>query len=333
MRKNKSLLFVVAMLIFLAGSILVAACGPASMAEPTATQTKELIQEPIPTETIKPTVTPGFTPTEESTPTATPVPTEITDDLGVEMVLVPEGEFTMGEDVIDAWTECQKWRYDCSLDQFEDLGPIHQVYLDAFYMDKYEITNALYRDCVDSEVCEQPIKISSYTRSDYFENPEFDNYPVIYVTWEMANAFCEWREARLPTEAEWEKAARGVDSRTFPWGEGKVGCEYANISMPCKGDTTKVGSYPRDVSPYSVYDMAGNVTEWVADWYSENYYEISPFENPPGPEAGKERVVRGSFWINSKITQQEGKIVYRNAPSVKPVYPALGFRCAKNVTP
>ena len=332
MRKNKSLLFVVAMLIFLAGSILVAACGPASMVEPTATQTKEIIQEPIPTETLKPIVIPSFTPTEESTPTATPLPTEITDDYGVDMVLVPAGEFIMGRDPNEELADCQEFRNDCGLSWLGSLGPEHQVYLDSFYMDKYEVTNAHYRNCVDAGECQQPEMISSYTRSDYFENPEFDDYPVIYVTWKMANAFCEWREARLPTEAEWEKAARGTDGRTFPWGEGQVGCDYANLAQMCKGDTTKVGSFLRDVSPYGVYDMAGNVTEWVADWYSENYYEISPFENPLGPEAGEERVVRGSFWINSKITQQEGKIFYRDAPWVKPVYPALGFRCTKNVT-
>ena len=291
--------------------------------------------EPTATITLTPTKLPTATKTKILTSTPTPVLTEITDDLGVEMVLVLAGEFTMGEDVIDAWTECQKWRYDCHLDWFENLGPKHQVYLDSFYMDKYEVTKALYKNCVDEEVCEQPIKLSSHTHSDYFENPDFDDYPVIYVNWEMANTFCEWREMRLPTEAEWEKAARGTDGRYYPWGEELPGCDYSNLAQMCKGDTAKVGSFIKDVSPYDVYDMAGNVTEWVADWYLEKYYEISPDENPLGPEAGEARVLRGDNWTNSKITPEQGKIYQRGAGWVtqSDYYLARGFRCAKDVTP
>lgn len=334
MRKNNSLLFVVAMLISLAGSILVAACEPASLSdqsentpEPTIAQTEGISQVPIPTETKKPTVIPGFT------PTATSLPAKFTDDLGVEMMLVPAGEFTMGEDPDIALAECQKWRYDCGRD--ESIGPIHQVYLDAFYMDKYEVTNALYRACVDAGICQQPIRTNSHTRSDYFENPEFDDYPVIYVEWEMANTFCEWREARLPTEAEWEKAARGIDGRPYPWGEEKPGCDYANLAQMCKGDTSRGGVFIRDVSPYGVYDMAGNVTEWVADWYSEYYYGMSPVANPLGPEEGEAKVLRGDNWVNSKITPEQGKIYHRGFYRVtqSDYYLALGFRCARDAEP
>jgi len=340
MRKNKTLLFTAAMLISLACSILVAACGPASSSdqsenipEPTSAQIEEISQGAIPAETLEPTVMPSFTPTKEPTPTATPLPMKITDGFGVEMVLVPAGEFTMGEDPDIALAECQKWRYDCGRD--ESIGPIHQVYLDAFYMDKYEVTNALYRACVNAGVCQEPIKTSSHTHSDYFDNLEFDDYPVTYMDWNMASTFCEWREARLPNEAEWEKAARGTDSRNYPWGEEKPGCEYANLAQMCKGDTSRVGVFIRDVSPYGVNDMAGNVTEWVADWYSAYYYEITPFENPPGPEAGEGRVLRGDNWVNSKITPEQGKIYYRGFDQVtqSDYYLARGFRCAKYATP
>ena len=165
-------------------------------------------------------------------PTSTSLASEIVDTFGVEMVLVPAGEFTMGGDPNESLARCQEERNDCNRD--ETISPIHQVYLDAFYMDKYEITNALYRDCVNAGICQQPIKTSSHTRSGYFENPEYGDYPVIYVDLNMAKTFCEWRDARLPTEAEWEKTARGTDGRTFPWGEVKPKCDFANLAQTCK---------------------------------------------------------------------------------------------------
>jgi len=188
---------------------------------------------------------------------------------------------------------------------------------------------------VDAGICQQPIKTNSQTHSDYFENPEFDDYPVIYVDWNMANTFCEWREVHLPTEAEWEKAARGTDERTYPWGEEKPECDYSNLAQMCTGDISKVGVYVRDVSPYGVYDMAGNVMEWVADWYLENYYEISPVENPLGPAAGESKILRGDFWLNSKITPEQGKIYHRGFDRVtqSDYYLARGFRCAREATP
>ena len=300
--------------------------------EPTLTLTKQVIQEPTPTNNITATAEPSSTPSETVNPTATPLSTEITDDLGVEMVLVPAGEFTMGGDPNETLARCQDERNDCNRD--ETIGPIHQVFLDAFYMDKHEVTNALYNDCVNEGICQQPIKTSSHTHSDYFENPEYGDYPVIYVDWNMANTFCEWRDARLPTEAEWEKAARGTDGRTFPWGEGKPGCDYANLAQICKdGDTSRVGDFVRDVSPYGAYDMAGNIQEWVADWYSEYYYEISPKENPFGPEVGQERVVRGGGWIESKVHPLAGLTYWRGGDQVQDIDKTLGFRCAKGATP
>lgn len=150
-----------------------------------------------------------------------------------------------------------------------------------------------YERCVEANVCKPPRESRSYTRTAYYGNVEFDEYPVIYVDWNMAKTYCEWRGGRLPTEAEWEKAARGEDGRTYPWGEG-IDCDKANYQSSCIGDTTKVGSYLEGVSPYGVYDMAGNVWEWVTDWYDGNYYGASPSSNPQGPTFGQYRVLRAA---------------------------------------
>lgn len=185
-------------------------------------------------------------PIEASVPTKTPVPTalssKIIDDYGVEMVLVPEGEFTMGSDIGP------------SVEQ-----PAHKVFLDTYYIDKFEVTNVQYKVCVEEGVCEQPTDATNFNNSDYAQ------HPVVWVDWNMARTYCEWRGARLPTEAEWEKAARGTDGRTYPWGE-KLDSTYANYGKRIN-NTTSVGEYPKGVSPYGAYDMAGNVWEWVDSWY------------------------------------------------------------------
>lgn len=231
---------------------------------------------PVDTKTPAPSKTPtrSITATSVFTPTATPFATEITDAKGVTMRLVPAGEFTMGSETYD------------------DEKPIHQVYLDAFYMDIYEVTNTLYEACVDAGGCTLPKNTSRY------DDVEYENHPVVYVDWNQADAYCSWRDASLPTEAQWEKAARGEDGRTYPWGEG-ISCNQANYydgSKYCVGDTTEVGSYESGKSPYGMYDMAGNVWEWVNDWYDENYYSNSPFSNPLGPDSGQFRVLRGGAW-------------------------------------
>ena len=201
------------------------------------------------------------------------------------MALVPAGEFTMGDDHGP-----------------EDERPAHVVYLDAFDIDIYEVTNKQYKACVDAGICQPPVYSGSSTHSSYYGNSQYEDYPVIYVNWDMANTYCgTWRGADLPTEAQWEKAARGTDARTYPWGEEVPDCSTANYwSLTygvCVGDTDAVGSYESDKSPYGIYDMAGNVSEWVADWYSENYYQNSPTVNPVGPDSGQGRAIRGGAWL------------------------------------
>jgi len=231
-----------------------------------------------------------------------------TPKLEVEMVLVPAGEFMMG-----------------SMNGNSD-EILKVVYIDDFYIDLTEVTNIMYTICVHEGGCQPPFMNGSFSREDYYGNPLYDDYPVIYVNWDQATAYCEWRGTRLPTEAEWEKAALGTERRTYPWGE-EIDCTKANFNL-CVGDTSQVGSYPDGHSPYGLQDMAGNVAEWVADWYSDYYYSISPYENPQGPDSGEYRVVRGGSW-NSDIWYLRGSSRRTgNFPTFTRHF--LGFRCARS---
>ena len=193
---------------------------------------------------------------------------------GMTMMYVPAGEFSMGSNKGSS-----------------NEQPIHIVYLDAYWIDQTEVTNAMYAKCVEAGKCIPPRLQGSYTRDSYYGNSSFADYPVINVTWYDAQAYCGWRGDRLPTEAEWEKAAGWDDDkkepRIYPWGD-TINCSFANYRGKdggCVGDTTSVDSYPSGVSFYGLFDMAGNVWEWVADWYGENYYSSSPSSNPQGPSS------------------------------------------------
>lgn len=254
-----------------------------------------------------------ITPTISSTliVSETPLPTEITDAKGVSMLLVPAGEFMMGSD-----------------NGYSNEKPVHQVDLGAFYMDAYEVTNARYKVCEEVGVCDPPEILSSKKRSTYYVNGLYSNYPVINVNWDMAKTYCEWRDMQLPTEAQWEKAAKGTDGRTYPWGEG-FSCDKANYQR-CIGDTVAVGSYESDKSPYGIYDMAGNVTEWVADWYSETYYQDAPLSNPFGPNSGIDRVYRGGSWVDYENVMRTS-VRLRGDPANS--NDNLGFRCVSDTNP
>ena len=220
-----------------------------------------------------------------------------------------------------------------------DEVPVHEVTLDAFWMDQLEVTNAMYALCVSTGACELPQSTESQRRFDYYENLEFKDYPVVYVTWGQAIMYCEWADRRLPTEAEWERAARGDDFRTFPWGEDKADWRFANFNMLVT-DTSRAGSYLMGASTFGVLDMSGNVAEWTNDFYDFDYYLTSPSMNPLGPETSSSlnRVVRGGSLGDAEINIRVSKrsSVRGSNLSAAPdstaylgdFSPRIGFRCA-----
>jgi len=259
-----------------------------------------------------------------------------------EMVDVPAGEFWMGcNEEIEG--PCQVSEY-----------PYHAVTLSAYRIGRYEVTVGEYQKCIVSGACTNAGKDDHYytfTESSFCNigTTGKDDHPANCVTWNGANAYCAWVGGRLPTEAEWEKAARGTDGWRCPWGNAGVSCYYAVMddensgSEGCgTGGTLPVGSRPEGVSPYGAYDMIGNVTEWVADWFGEDYYASSPATDPPGPETGEWRVVRGGAWLDV-----DGKLVGYDEPLrasdrgaaypgnfsldifPDPLRDAVGFRCAE----
>jgi eukaryotic-like serine/threonine-protein kinase len=239
------------------------------------------------------------------------------------MVYVPAGEFTMGGSVDDAMAECQKFYGNCQRDQFINEEPPHIVTLGAFWIDQSEVTNKKYAFCVSDGGCDLPSSTSSSVHKSYYGNPEFDDYPVIHVSWNKAKAYCSWAGKRLPSEAEWEKTARGTDSRLYPWGDDTPNENLLNYSN--FGGTTPVGNHPGGDSVYGAYDMAGNVSEWVNDTYSATYYQSSPSSDPLGPDSGKTRVIRGGSWHDSgHLTRATHRLGLD--PSYDDFY--LGFRCS-----
>lgn len=295
-------------------------------AEPVST-TKQSDPEPTPSEQAV------VTPKQELKTTPTPEPKPITVSIPSEMVLIPAGEFQMGSN------------------DNTDEKPVHTVYIDAFYIDKYEVTNAQYKAFIDANPQWRKDQIpSKYHNGNYLKHWHRDNYPtgkadhpVTSVSWYGAMAYAKWAEKRLPTEAEWEKAARGGKSgQQYPWGNAvsKGQANYGNHV----GGTTIVGNYA--ANGYGIYDMAGNVFEWCLDAYYGDFYSSSPRRNPLAgvntidnadlilsdfTTVTTSRVARGGAWYNTEV--QNVRVAYRNRVSPTLTNIALGFRCVKTITP
>ncbi|TAJ23092.1 MAG: formylglycine-generating enzyme family protein [Nitrospirae bacterium] len=238
-----------------------------------------------------------------------------------EWVLVPAGEFEMGAEGAPAGP---------------DEAPKHKVTLDAFYIGKYEVTNRQYQAFVKTTGHRPPDNPDGPKYSIWKGTTPLDGtaeLPVINVSWNDAVAYCKWVGGRLPTEAEWEKAARGTDGRTYPWGNDPVTGNRSNYGIEgvtfWEGPTTlaKKDQYDFGKSPYGAYEMAGNVWEWVQDWYDENYYKNSPAQNPTGPAEGKTRVMRGGSWRDQPdIVRAANR--NKHLPDERRTY--IGIRCAKD---
>lgn len=225
------------------------------------------------------------------------------------MVEIPAGHFTMGSDGTQA---------------LEDERPSHRVWLDAYSIDVHEVTTGQYAAFIAAAKRSLPWKWETVDLAQHGDRP------VIGVDWGDAEAYCTWIGKRLPTEAEWEKAARGTDARLYPWGSQTPTSELANFALGARFSYNQVllpvRSHEAGKSPYGLYHMAGNAYEWVQDWYGTNYYETSPDKNPPGPSQGQFRVLRGGSWSDlPKYLLTYGR--FKLPPETKNSY--TGFRCAK----
>jgi eukaryotic-like serine/threonine-protein kinase len=257
----------------------------------------------------------------ETTPTPTPTGTTTGGGSppGNEWLTIPAGDFIMGSGGAEL--------------------PKHTVTLSEYKIQKYEVTNAQYAACVAATACTAPARADSYTRppsytlTPYYGNATYNNYPVIFVNWTQAGEYCAWVGGRLPTEAEWEKAARGPTPAEpiYPWGDGAADCTLANYYRGvsgCVGDTSEVGSHPTGVSYYGAMDMAGNVYEWVNDWYDATYYTTGgpPWTDPQGPGSGIYRVLRGGSWYNNSGYLRASYRYYHSGNGSF----SVGFRCAQD---
>ncbi len=314
--------------------------GRLFLPQPESTSNKILT---APTATVTP-APPSPSPLPSPSPTDTPAPafgigsTEISEKDGMVMVYIPADEFLMGAAGADTLAG-------------DDEKPQHTVYLDGFWMDRTEATSAMFKRFVDETGYATDAQKSGQgyfwsgsawvaVKSADWQHPGGpttsitgqDNYPVVQVSWNDAAAYCRWVGHRLPTEAEWEKAARGSDDRLYPWGDAAPDSTRLNFNRVV-GDTTEVSHYPSGASLYGALDMAGNVWEWVANFYSETYYSAAPDRNPGGPASGRGHIRRGGSWASSHETELVYvTTTYRlwNNPSSRT--DVTGFRCARGPT-
>ena len=301
---------------------------PSPAVQPTVAPTLTLLPTGTPTET--PTATPMATPmptgtptgTPTATPTETPEPGPLPGQVAVRSIdemamrFVPEGPFPMGTDDTE--------------EAYPQERPQHTVILSAYWIDETEVTNAQYQLCVEAGACDSP------SVRTYYDNPARADHPVVYVTWEKAGDYCSWLadetgwDVHLPTEAQWEKAASwnpvaDVKYR-FPWGDDDADPALLNYQGSGLGSTTSVGSYPLGASPYGALDMAGNVWEWVSDWYGYDYYdETEGAVDPLGPPSGTHHVMRGGSY---GFDDHKARATHRDAGTTRASGAGLGFRCA-----
>jgi len=237
---------------------------------------------------------------------------------GAVMIMIPAGEFLMGS---------------AGDEGYRNEKPQQKVYLDSYYIDKYEVTKVQYREFMQETGHEPPRDWSDYDKTRL-------NHPAVGVSWHDAIAYAEWAGKRLPTEAEWEKAARSTDGRKYPWGNispDSGGHYRANYKVGRYGaadgysNTSPVGSFPLGASSYGVMDMAGNVWEWCTDWYDSEYYRKAPKKNPPGPDSGRHHVLRGGAWLNDDMSYLRCAVRGWHAPHLRFHY--VGFRCVQNMKP
>lgn len=305
--------------------------SPTPQPTPTLTPTSTPTATPTPTHTPTPSATSTVTPT----PSPSVLPTLFTraEDL-MPMALVPGGTFVMGSDIND-------------FQAAPDEMPLHEVTLGTFYMDQYEVTveqyaallNRLgtYEEKCDRFDCAAPRRLAGYTSYlleedlgdgtvQYYPLTGFADYPINHVSWYGASVYCQSVGGRLPTEAEWEYAARGTDGRVYPWGNEPPNQERAVYQSEDYDNLKPVDALPRGASPFNIYGLAGSMWEWTADWYDENYYQESPAENPPGPVAGITKVIRGGAWPNNNA---KDRIRSANRNSLAPDFfsSTVGFRC------
>ncbi len=299
--------------------------APTDTPAPTFTLEPSPIIQPTVTSTPLPTLTPTATPTSTLLPTGTPTDTPSPGLLpgqiairsvdGMGMRFVPQGPFPMGTDD--------------DPDAFPHERPQHTVILSAYWIDETEVTNAQYRLCVEAEGCAPPSILTAY------DDPARANHPVVYVTWEKADAYCTWLadetgwDVYLPTEAQWEKAASwdpvAEVKYRYPWGDEDAEPTLLNYQGTGLGRTTPVGSYPLGASPYGALDMAGNVWEWVADWYDQDYYDVTDgATDPTGPASGTHHVMRGGSYGYS---EHKARTTHRDAGTPRASGAGLGFRC------
>jgi formylglycine-generating enzyme required for sulfatase activity len=298
--------------------LLTSGCGPS----PTFDPTREV---PTARPTAIATRAPTAAATEEPISREPPADASVGDTWtrpadGAAVVYVPAGEFKMGSTRGD-----------------DDEQPVHTVALDSFWIDRTEVTNAQYEQCVAAGACRPRPSRGSDTHAWHYGDSAYDDYPAIYVTWYQAETYCGWVRGRLPTEAEWEYAARGPEGRMFPWGDEFDGTRLNYCDSNCERDwadettddgyakTAPVGSFPAGASWCEALDMAGNVWEWVADWYASDYYARSPSQNPTGPTSGEYRVLHSGSWgFDPYYVRSANRDVF--IPSN--TYGHIGFRCA-----